>query len=457
MRKGKSVIGKDILSLEDGTHLESIRDLIVDASGQRLVALVIEESGLMSPARVIPIGEVTSFGKDAVVVRGPGSIIPTNQDEALREIVEHKEKIVGKQVYTVDGDDQGKIADIYFDEPTGTVMGYEVSGGFLGDVAKGTSFLATEDITSIGSDVIYVQPETAPVLDQQVGGIQGAVKDAGDRLGEAGSAVTEKSRQAAGDAGGRLSSGEAPDSLVGKRTGSDVESDTGSVIVPKGRRVRAQDIDAARDAGKLQALIASVTLGETQAAGAGAKDALGQAGDTAANLWDRFTAKVGDMTDATGKRADEEMTKRRLNDIADAIGRPVTKVILDRQDDVVLNLGDVITHQAIQRAHDAGGLDSLLGSVYKANVEFTKDEMRAPAAVEAQATVDKSSGGADVVDELETKVESAQRERQVEAERKKAEDERQREERRKERESKQRERERESAEREKEQVATKSS
>ena len=49
MRKGNSVIGKDILSLEDGTHLELVRDLIVDAGGQRLVAIVVEESGLMSP------------------------------------------------------------------------------------------------------------------------------------------------------------------------------------------------------------------------------------------------------------------------------------------------------------------------------------------------------------------------------------------------------------------------
>ena len=200
----------------------------------------------------------------------------------------------------------------------------------------------------IGNDVIYVQPETATVLDQQVGGIQGAVRDAGDRIGEA---------------GGRAASDEAAaaDSLVGKRTGSDVESESGSVIVPKGAWCAPRTSTAARDAGKLQALIASVTLGETQAAGAGAKDALGQAGDTAANLWDRFTTKIGEMTDATGKRADEEMTKRRLNDIADAVGRPVTKVILDREDNVVLNLGDVITHQAIQRAHDAGGLDSLLG------------------------------------------------------------------------------------------------
>jgi uncharacterized protein YrrD len=457
MRKGKSVIGKALLSLEDGTRLEKVNDLIVDPGGQHLVGLLVDEGGLMSSARVVPISEVSSFGKDAVVVRGPWSIVAASDDEALRAMVEQEDKILGKEVYTVLGDDQGSIADIYFDEPTGTVMGYEVSNGLLGDAAKGTSYLAADDVTIIGSDLIYVQPDTAANLDQQVGGIQGAMRDAGDRIGEASGALKERARQTT-DAASR---GEGPGgeplpagSLVGRRTGSDVESDSGSVIVPRGRRVRSEDVDAAREAGQLEALAASVTLGEAEDARAGAKDALGAAGDSAANLWDRFTAKIGEMTDATGKRADEEMTKRRLADISDAIGRPVTKVILDREDNVILNLGDIITHSAVQRAHEAGGLDSLLASVYKGSIEFTKDEMRAPDEVEAEATVDKASGGAAVVEELEQKVETAERERQAEAERKKAEDERQREIRRQERENKRSEREREASQRE--EVTTKS-
>ena len=102
------------------------------------------------------------------------------------------------------------------------------------------------------------------------------------------------------------------------------------------------------------------------------------------------------------------------------MGRPVTKVILDREDNVILDMGDIITHQAIQRSYDAGGLDSLLDSVYKATVEFTKEELRTPPGAEAQATVEKSSGGAAIVDELESKVETAEQERQAEQERKSA-------------------------------------
>ena len=91
---------------------------------------------------------------------------------------------------------------------------------------------------------------------------------------------------------------------------------------------------------------------------------------------------------------------RRIND---AIGRPVTKVFLDRDDSVILDLGDLVTHQAVQRANDAGLLDSLLACVYKASdVTFTRDEMRAEIA--GDSTVDKASGGASVVTELEAKL-----------------------------------------------------
>jgi hypothetical protein len=195
-----------------------------------------------------------------------------------------------------------------------------------------------------------------------------------------------------------------------------VESETGSVIVPKGRRIRSDDVEAAKAAGKLDALTASVSLGTAQDVGSSAKDSVG-------GLWDQFTAKIAEMTDSTGQRVDEQRTKQRLADIADAVGRPVSKVILDREDNVVLDMGDIITHQAVQRAHESGGLDSLLASVYKGEVAFTKDEMRAPAQVEAAATVEKSSGGATVVDELESKVETAARDREAVKERKRRESE----------------------------------
>ncbi|HUG31223.1 MAG TPA: PRC-barrel domain-containing protein [Candidatus Limnocylindria bacterium] len=418
MLKGKSVIGKEILSLEEGVKLDKVSDVVVDPEGKRVIALVVSEGGFMSSSKVVPVDEVSSYGKDAVVIRSAGSIVTTSADPALRELVDREEKIIGKNVYTTTGDDQGSIADVYFDEETGLVVGYEVSGGMLGDAAKGRSYLATDEIDSIGDDVIYVQPEIAATLESQVGGIQGAVQGAGQKLGEARDAAGGKLGDAREGARQLTADAKPEENLVGRRTGSDVESETGSVIVPKGRRVRSEDVAAAREAGRLKDLGASVALGDAQAAGEDAKDALGTAGDKAGSLWDQFTAKLGEMTDGAGRRVDAAQTKQRLAEIADAIGRPIGKVILDREDNVVLNMGDIITHQAVQRAHESGGLDSLLASVYKGDVQFTMDDMRVPKGAEAEATVAKASGGASIVDELESKVDAAEREHEAEQERK---------------------------------------
>jgi uncharacterized protein YrrD len=407
--KGKSVIGKEILSLAEGAKLDKVHDLVVDPDRGRVVALVVSDGGFMSSSKVVPLAAVSSFGKDAVVIEAATAIVPADSDPELRAVVERDDRILGRNVYTTTGEQQGSIADVYFEEATGELVGYELSNGMLGDVASGRSYLANDEVTTIGTDIVYVEPETAAGLDAQVGGIKGSLQGAGERLGQARETAGAKLGEAGEGARKRTADARPEMSLVGRRTGSDVETDSGSVLVPKGRRVRPEDVKVAKEAGKLQALTASVALGDAQEAGADAKDALGAAGDTAASLWDQFTAKIAEVTDATGRRMDADQTKRRLETISDAIGRPVSKVILDRDDNVVLNMGDIITHQAIQRAYESGGLDSLLASVYKGDVEFTKAEMRAPQGVEAEATVDKASGGAAVVDELESKVDEAER------------------------------------------------
>ena len=141
--------------------------------------------------------------------------------------------------------------------------------------------------------------------------------------------------------------------------------------------------------------------------------------DAAGSAWDRFMGKIAELTDETGKRMSEQQTKARLAAINDAVGRPVTKVILDRSDEVVLNLGDIITHEAIQRAYDAGILDTLLDSVYKGDVAFERDEMKAP--TEGTSTVERASGGSAVVEALQTSVQAADAQQQQESDAKRRE------------------------------------
>ena len=45
------------------------------------------------------------------------------------------------------------------------------------------------------------------------------------------------------------------------------------------------------------------------------------------------------------------------------MGRPVNRVVLDRQDQIILNIGEIITHKAVEQARAGDVLGILLSSV----------------------------------------------------------------------------------------------
>lgn len=56
----------------------------------------------------------------------------------------------------------------------------------------------------------------------------------------------------------------------------------------------------------------------------------------------------------------------------------MTRVILDPDDNVILNVGELITHRAISQAKEGEVLNILLSSVYTKEPEISDKELRAP-------------------------------------------------------------------------------
>ncbi len=340
-----------------------------------------------APRRWCRSASVARFGPDAVMIDTAGSVIPADDEPRVREILDRKGTLLGTRVVTEEGDDLGRIGDLYFDETTGRITAYEVSGGKVGDLMRGTSYLPFDEIKTIGTDAVIASGTAREVVDQEQAGAAPAMPKAQSPSPEY------------GDPG-------SDGSLVGVRATSELTDRDGSIVVARGQAITADMVERARTNGTLDGLYEAAGQTPPGTEGDPAGEALSKAADTAADLWGRFTTKMSEMTDAAGQRVDAQQTKARLDAINDAIGRPVTKVFLDRDDSVILDLGDLVTHQAVQRADDAGLLDSLLGSVYKApDVTFTRDEMRAEIA--GDSTVDKASGGASIVDDLTAKVDEA--------------------------------------------------
>lgn len=450
MRKGKTVIGKDVLSLADGRKVQSVKDLIIGDDNDEIVALLVDEGGLLSSSTVVPIESVNSFGKDAVVIADSSAVVAASSYPRVSQILDRKDSLLGKKVYTNAGEQLGSIGDMYFDERSGRILGLEVSGGAFGDLAKGTSYLPIEEIVRSGPDVVFIDPSAAEAIQSQVGGVSGALKDAQQKVGQAASDVRDKAEEARSDGQGGDGGAQEQDpekALIGRRSGMDVTDENGGVVVANGQRVTQEHVDRAKASGNLSVLTEAVTMHQAQQSGVQVGAAAEQVGDTAASLWDRFTSKMSEVTDAQGQRVDEAQTKQKLGKISDSIGRPVTKVILSREDDVILDLGDIITHQAIQQSHDAGMLDSLLDNVYTGDVSFERDEMKSRQ--KGTAVVEEASGGASVVEELEQKVQSAEDQRQADKDQKRQQSEEDRQRRDEERQQRAEKRDAESQERDK--------
>jgi uncharacterized protein YrrD len=389
MRKGKTVMGQGVYSLDDGVHIESVKDLLINDENDAIVALLVDEGGLMASSKVIPIGNVYRFGPSAVMVSSSSVIIEADDDERVRSILDREATLLDRAVLTYDGDDLGKISDMYFDERSGEIHGFEVSGGRIGDVLRGTSYLALGDIEVVGPDAVITRAEAKEHLEAQKGGLAAIAEDVQQRAGDVQQQVQEMADEA-----------RDPDAaLVGRRSGRDVSDRTGSIIVAGGQRIDQEDVDQAREAGVIDDLYAAAGVQRQKSASEQAQDTADEAANTAHDLWDRFTNKLSEMTDSAGRRMDAEQTKAQLAKISDAIGRPVTKAILDRDDDVVLDVGELITHQAVQRAHENGMLSSMLDSVYVAEVTFEREELKAR--IPGEARVEEASGGAQVIEELE--------------------------------------------------------
>lgn len=60
--------------------------------------------------------------------------------------------------------------------------------------------------------------------------------------------------------------------------------------------------------------------------------------------------------------------------IKNALGRPVLREILDKNNAKILDVGDLITYRAVERAKKADVLDLLLSSVYENESNFSSTE-----------------------------------------------------------------------------------
>jgi uncharacterized protein YrrD len=176
MLKCKDVVGKKVLSRSDGEKVGSVKDLIIGKDHAAIMALVIEEGGLFSKAKVVPMEKVASIGRDAVIISDSDDVLLADTFAAAKEIMDRDDQLIGKKVFTEKGDEFSAVSDICFDEDSGQILGFEVSGGRVDNVSVGPSYLPMSEIVTIGPDAVLVKADAVSRLVTQANAAGGTVQ-----------------------------------------------------------------------------------------------------------------------------------------------------------------------------------------------------------------------------------------------------------------------------------------
>jgi uncharacterized protein YrrD len=362
-KKAKQLIGMPVVTFDRGTKIYDVEDVIIDPQRRQVLALVVMEGSLFHSALAIPFGRISAIGQDAVIVPDRKAVIEVNRDPVLKKLNDHQ-IINGLRVLTDDGRRLGQVVDFALDDKTGEITSYDVSIGRMLNVTQGLRTVPADIVVNMGQRVMYVPAAFGAQFDEQVGGWAGALDSAGDRIRTAGakanSSLEELGSKATSTASQTLNA-RATEFALDKEAHQTVTDADGTVIVPKGETITQDHIDAARNAGRLPQLMLAAGRGPV-------KDQAGTAGDQVAESWNDIRNEARELwerlTGTYSERVEHADTRALDRRVRNAVGRPVNRVILDQDDNVILDTGEIITYGAVEAARQAGVLDVLLSSVH---------------------------------------------------------------------------------------------
>lgn len=370
MRKGHGIVGLTVISQKDGEIIGSVRDLVFDHNSNQLVALVLSDRDLFGliQAQVVPWEEILTIGPDAIMVRSDHSKIHANYRLDIKRLMERDTPLTGMRVYTTDGKALGTLNDMYVDEGSGRVMGYELADCPASAATDAAGYLPARYTLMLGEDVALLPPEAARDLEAPLPDDESLAESPAQTQASAPAIglVAEVPKESAilprpADAGAESSRNPIDDTArlleitVGQVAGRQVLCPNGSLLIAPGVVITRDIADQARRYGNEKELMAAAAAG-MRAAG----DAVSLP-EQAGTLWTVFKKRLSTLRDTAQERRAAQRLEARIRQ---ALGRPVMRAILDADDRVLLRAGDIITHHAVESARAAGALDLLLDSVY---------------------------------------------------------------------------------------------
>ena len=113
MRTCTDIIGKPIISVDNGFNLGTVKDVYFDQTLERLAGVFLGSEGLLKRKAVfINAQNIVLLGHDAVLVNRSDVVQDSESSDAYQEWV-RRERVIGRTIKTSGGTLIGSIGDVY--------------------------------------------------------------------------------------------------------------------------------------------------------------------------------------------------------------------------------------------------------------------------------------------------------------------------------------------------------
>lgn len=155
--KLQEMIGLAVFDIEEGKKIGKISDFILTKDWQ-LTGIELDGRYLFSKqVKTVSWEDILAYGNDAVMIRNKQAVRKTDADNIKYSYIKGHCKLRDMTVMTQEGLQIGRITDVYFDQKVGkSILGLEISDGFVMDLIEGRKWLPRTDEMKIGEHTVVV-------------------------------------------------------------------------------------------------------------------------------------------------------------------------------------------------------------------------------------------------------------------------------------------------------------
>ncbi|NLV91667.1 MAG: hypothetical protein GX030_04630 [Firmicutes bacterium] len=158
MRRSKRLLGLPVMDVSIGQVVGRVRQIILAPTEQRVAGFVI--GGRFGKDKdVVQFADVLSMGDDAITVEGSAGIVKLQELPELKKLLALSTQLYGTSIMTTMGQHLGIVEEVLIAND-GRITHLVTSGGILQNFVKGIKVIPSEYIKAVGKDAVIVAADT---------------------------------------------------------------------------------------------------------------------------------------------------------------------------------------------------------------------------------------------------------------------------------------------------------